>query len=107
MKATDESISPAELERLQQDLERRVKRAVEAYEAETDGPLELDMSFVPDEGHGPADEKLGDKIASIVEDFHRMPAIEASKVRVHKVTALDSDEDGRAVVRIQYDYPDY
>lgn len=107
MKATDESISPAELERLQQDLERRVEKAVEAYEAEAGGPLELDMSFVPDEGHGPGDEDLAAKVASMVDAFHRTPAIEASGVRVHKVTALDSDEDGRAVVRIQYDYPDY
>ena len=95
------------LERHKQDLERNIEILVQEYENGHRGPVEVDVSFREGEGSGPAPEELKPRLQSIVDAFHRKPLIQEGGVRVHKVTAIDSDGDGRIVVRVNYDYPEY
>lgn len=107
METNDRDRSPSALDDARQELEDKIQEIVREYEDETTGPLELDLSLVEGEGSGPGDEELRERIRSAVDAFHGKPLIEQSDIRVHKVTAMDSDEDGRIAVRVQYDYPDY
>ena len=95
------------LEHHKRDLERNIEVLIQEYEADHSGPVELDLSFVEGEGSGPAPEELKPRVQSIVEAFHRKSLIDKGGIRVHKVTAIDSDGDGSVAVRVQYDYPDY
>ena len=98
---------PAALTKAQQHLEERLQHAVDAYEHWTGGPLEMDQSFIQGEGSVIGDDVLRDKVRSIVDAFHKEPIVQETGVRVHKVTAFDSDADGVAAVRVAYDYPEW
>lgn len=94
------------VQQYQSDLEAHIEEVVREYEMNHDGPVELDLSFVEGEGAAEGDEALRSRVRSMVDAFHRKPAIEESGIVVHKVTAIDSNEDGRIVVRVHYDYAD-
>ncbi len=96
---------PAALKQAQEHFETRLQQAVDAYEHWTGGPLEIDLSLVEGEDLPIGDEVLRDKVRSLVDAFHREPIVRETGVRVHKVTAFDSDADGTAAVRVVYDYP--
>lgn len=104
METTDMERDARALQQYQKDLESNIERIVRAYEIDHKGPLELDISFFEGEGGAEIDEALRSRIESMVDAFHRKPAVRQSGVAVHKVTAMDSDEDGRIVIQIQYDY---
>lgn len=104
METTDMERDARALQQYQQDLETNIERIVREYETGHKGPIELDVSFFEGEGGAEVDEELRSRIESMIEAFQRKPAVKESGVVVHKVTAMDSDEDGRIVVRVQYDY---
>lgn len=104
METTDMERDARALQQYQQDLESNIERIVREYELDHKGPLEIDVSFFEGEGGAEIDEQLRTRIESMVDAFHRKPAVKKSGVSVHKVTAMDSDEDGRIVVRVHYDY---
>jgi hypothetical protein len=106
METTDKERDARALLQYQQELETNIERIVREYELEHKGPIELDLSFVDGEGGAEVDEALQSRIERMVDAFQRKPAVQQSGVAVHKVTAMDSDEDGRIVVRVQYDYAD-
>lgn len=92
------------LQQYQQELESNIERIIRDYELDHKGPVEIDLSFFEGEGGAEIDEQLRARIQNMVEAFHRKPSVQQSGLAVHKVTAMDSDEDGRIVVRIHYDY---
>ena len=93
-----------ELQQYRQDLEANIERIIRDFEREHDGPVELDVSFFEGEAGSDVDPELKARIRSMVDAFQRKPVVQRSEVKVHKVTAMDSDEDGRIVVRVHYDY---
>lgn len=105
MPSSPPELRARELERLQRGFERQVEALVRDHEGRHPGPVELDVSLVPGEGSGPGDAELRRRVVELVWAFQRAPAVEASGVRVHRVTAVDADADGYAVVRVQYRYP--
>ncbi len=107
MEPEDKDRDARALEQYKQDFEQQLETIVREFETKHRGPLEMDLSFVEGEGSGPAPEELKPRVASIVEAFQRKPLVNRSGVRVHKVTAIDSDEDGQFAVRVMYDYPGY
>lgn len=92
------------LAHLREELETQIENVVREYERRHGGPVELDMSLVEGEGGAETDDVLRRRVETIVEAFHRKPLVAETGVRVHKVTAIDSDEDGRVAVRVSYDY---
>lgn len=107
MEPEDKDRDARALEQYKADFEKQLETVVREFESQRQGPLELDLSFVEGEGSGPAPEELKPRVKNIVEAFHRKPLVDRSGVRVHKVTAIDSDEDGQFAVRVMYDYPEY
>lgn len=92
------------LAHLREELERQIENAVRDFETQHGGPIELDMSTVEGEGAAESDDSLRRRVETIVEAFHRKPVVMETGVRVHRVTAIDSDADGSVAVRVSYDY---
>lgn len=107
METADKDRDAHALEHYKRDFEKNVETIVQEYEINHSGPFEMDLSFIEGEGSGPAPDELKPRVKNIVEAFHRKPLVQQSGVRVHKITAIDSDEDGRIAVVVHYDYPDY
>lgn len=107
MEAEDKDRDARALEQYKAEFENQLENVVREFEGDHRGPLEMDLSFIEGEGSGPAPEELKPRVRTIVEAFHKKPLISRSGVRVHKVTAIDSDEDGQIAVRVMYDYPGY
>lgn len=107
METADKEGKPYALAHLQEQLENQIKTAVREFETHHSGPVELDVSFVAGEGSVPSDDNLRKRVEAIVDAFHRKPLVSESGVKVHKITAIDSDEDGQIAVRINYDYGGY
>ena len=89
------------------ELERRIETLLRDYERDHEGPLELDLTMNEREGSAGAPADLRVQVRQLVEDFQRQPVISQNGVRVHKVTAIDSDGDGSIALRVSYDHPDY
>lgn len=98
------------LERAKQSLQSSLETAINEHQQGLRRPLELDLSF--DEGTSErgalsdADDSIAAQVRALVEAFHMDPAVTATGVRAKHVTALDSDGDGQAVVRVRFVYPD-
>lgn len=107
METADKDRDAYALQHLQQQLEQQIETAVREYESEHSGPVELDVSFVEGEGEAPSDDTLRQRVETIVEAFHRKPLVSQTGVKVHKITAIDSDADGQIAVRVTYDYGGY
>ncbi|GEM_PF-4656579 len=107
MEAEDKDRDARALEQYKEELENQLQNIVREFQGRHPGPVEMDLSFVEGEGSGPAPDELKPRVRTIVEAFHRKPLVSRSGVRVHKVTAIDSDEDGQVAVRVLYDYPGY
>jgi len=105
METPDKPRGAFALAELRERLEKQIKDAVRNYEATQSGPVELDMSLVEGEGGAESDDTLRKSVEAIVDSFHRNPVVSETGVRVHKVTAIDSDADGQVAVRVAYDYP--
>jgi hypothetical protein len=105
METPDKQRDAFALAHLREQLEKQIENAVRAFESEHSGPIELDMSMVEGEGGAESDDRLRKSVEAIVEAFHRNPVVSETGVRVHKVTAIDSDADGQIAVRVSYDYP--
>lgn len=95
------------LRHLQDQLEQQVQTAVREFESQHSGPVELDVSFVEGEGSVPSDDGLRKRVETIVDAFHRKPLVSRTGIKVHKITAIDSDADGTIAVNIMYDYGGY
>lgn len=95
------------IEEQKADLERQIEALLQAYEGEHGGTLELDLSMNEGEGSGGAPEDLKSQVRDLIESFQQQPVISSSGVRVHKVTAIDSDGDGRIALKVAYDHPGY
>lgn len=107
MEAEDKDRDARALEQYKAEFEEQLQSIVREFEAQHRGPMEMDLSFIEGEGSGPAPEELKPRVRNVVEAFHRKPLVNRSGVRVHKITAIDSDEDGQFAVRVLYDYPEY
>ncbi len=107
METGDRDASPHALRHLQEQLEKQIETVVREYETHHSGPVELDVNFVEGEGSVPSDDDLRKRVETIVEAFHRKPLVTQSGVKVHKITAIDSDEDGTIAVNVMYDYDGY
>jgi hypothetical protein len=95
------------IEEQKEELERQISTLVRAYEQQHAGPVELDLSMNDGEGSGRAPEDLQAQVRMLVEAFQQQPVISRSGVRVHKVTAIDSDGDGKIALSVSYDHPGY
>lgn len=95
------------LRHLQDQLEQQIETAVREFESGHTGPVELDVSFVEGEGSAPSDDGLRKRIETIVDAFHRKPLVTQTGIKVHKITAIDSDADGEIAVNVMYDYGGY
>lgn len=107
METVESDGSAYALRHLQEQLEKQIETAVQEFETNHSGPVELDVSFVEGEGSVPSDDNLRKRVETIVEAFHRKPVVTQAGVRVHKITAIDSDEDGQIAVNVMYDYGGY
>lgn len=107
METGDRDANPYALQHLQEQLEQQIETAVREFETHHSGPVELDVSFVEGEGSVPSDDDLRKRVQTIVEAFHRKPLVLQSGIKVHKITAIDSDEDGTIAVNVMYDYGGY
>ena len=101
--------NPLALEQSQHRLEADLKAAIARH---ADGkPHELDLSFgergTPEVG---ALSDLHDgvelEVYRLIDAFHEDPLVQDSGMRVAHLTAIDSDGDGQAVVRLRYRYAD-
>lgn len=104
METSDKETAAIAIQRYREELEDNIRQALREYEMEHEGPVEIDLSFFEGEGGAEVDEKLKMRIQNMVDAFQRKPAVQRSQVRVHKVTAMDSDADGQVAVRVHYDY---
>ncbi len=95
------------IESHKQDLERQIEMLVRDYERNHEGPVELDLTMNEGEGSAAAPEDLRDRVRHLVEEFQHNPVISQHGVRVHKVTAIDSDGDGSIALKVSYDHPGY
>ncbi|HEX7071128.1 MAG TPA: hypothetical protein VF190_09995 [Rhodothermales bacterium] len=95
------------IEEQKAELERQISTLVQEYERKHEGPVELDLSMTEGEGSGGAPEDLQAQVRMLVEAFQQQPVISRSGVRVHKVTAIDSDGDGSIALSVSYDHPGY
>lgn len=91
-----------------ESLERQIEQAVRTYQSDSHKPLDVEVHFT-EEGEGGAGPELGDQhlrdtIRSYVSAFRSQRAVLDSGVRVLKVTAIDSDGDGKPAVDVVYDY---
>lgn len=107
METADSDGNAYALRHLQDQLEAQIQTAVREYESQHSGPVELDVSFVEGEGSVPSDDGLRTRVETIVDAFHRKPIVAQTGVKVHKITAIDSDEDGQIAVNVMYDYDGY
>lgn len=107
MEVEDKDRDARALEQYKAEFEEQLQSIVREFEGQHPGPMEMDLSFIEGEGSGPAPEELKPRVRNVVEAFHRKPLVNRSGVRVHKITAIDSDEDGEFAVRVTYDYPEY
>lgn len=107
METDDSGGRPYALQHLQEQLKKQIETAVREFETAHKGPVELDVSFVEGEGSVPSDDGLRKRVEAIVDAFHRKPVVTQSGVKVHKITAIDSDEDGTIAVNVMYDYGGY
>lgn len=95
------------IEERKAELERQIETLVREYESAHAGPVELDLSMNEGEGSGRAPEDLQSQVRGLVETFQQQPVISENGVRVHKVTAIDSDGDGQIALKVSYDHPGY
>lgn len=107
METADSDGNAYALRHLQDQLKEQIETAVREFESQHSGPVELDVSFVEGEGSVPSDDSLRTRIETIVDAFHRKPIVTRTGVKVHKITAIDSDEDGQIAVNVMYDYDGY
>lgn len=105
METPDKQRDAFALTHLRERLEKQIEEAVRDFESKEGGPVELDMSLIEGEGGAESDDSLRKSVEAIVDAFHRNPVVSETGVRVHKVTAIDSDADGQIAVRVSYDYP--
>lgn len=101
--------NPLALEQSQHRLEADLKAAIARH---ADGkPHELDLSFgergTPEVG---ALSDLHDgvelEVYRLIDAFHEDPIVQDSGMRVAHLTAIDSDGDGEASLRVRYRYAD-
>lgn len=104
METTKDDRNAFALAHLREELEKQIENTVRQFEEEHGGPIELDMSMIEGEGGAAGDDALRKHVETIVEAFHRKSLVAETGLRVHKVTAIDSDEDGTVAVRVSYDY---
>lgn len=90
-----------------EDFERQIETLAREYEGEHPGPVELDLTIGQGNGDAAEDNPLQRRVVALVESFHRRPVVADSGVRVHKITAIDSDGDGSVAVNVTYDHPGY
>ena len=95
------------IESQKEDLERQIETVVREYGRENGGTVGLDLTMNDGEGAGGAPEDLDYRIRRLVEEFQSSPVISQNGVRVHKVTAIDSDGDGSIALKVSYDHPGY
>lgn len=104
--ADDKEADALELEQAKDDLEARIKEAVEAQERPGE-PEEVNVSFDDNPEGGGANAgapELIERIRAFVDGFERQGVVQKTGVQVRRVTALDSDADGQAAVDVEYDY---
>lgn len=104
MNIDDKPLQALGLQQAERVLEQQIQEAVRAYEHRNGGPIELDMDFM--EGGNLGAEALQQQVRFIVSAFLEEPVVRRAGLRVHKVTAIDSDADEHVVVRVTYDYLD-
>lgn len=97
------------LEAAKRDLSNSIERLIEEHLSKSGKRATLDLSFdegvdtvVEDTEHNAT---VVESAKALVESFHDQPEVRQSGVRVKHVTAIDSDGDGDAVVRVRFVYP--
>lgn len=105
--ADDKETLAFALQSAKETLEAQIEQAVQTHQ---DGhgkrPLELELDFLS--GHEIVDPEsakpLVGQLHQIVDGFLAHSAVKESGVKVHQVTAIDSDGDGRPAVNVKYEY---
>lgn len=104
MEPTEREVSAVQLEKAKETLEANIAEAVRSHEAHIEGAVEIDWR-TEGETLGENAEGLDATVRSLVDSFHKLPVVKNSEVKVQKITAIDSDQDGHVAVRVSYAYP--
>ena len=94
------------LEKAKQEFEERLTQEIRLYEQNHEGEMELSVTFDADS----RDSNQGDKaliqtVRQHVDAFHHRQPVQESGVYIYRVTAIDSDADGQAALKVKYEYP--
>ena len=94
------------LEKAKQEFEERLEQEIRRYEQHHEGEMELDVTFDADaQDSNQGDDVLIQTIRQHVDAFHHRQPVQESGVYVYRVTAIDSDADGQAALKVKYEYP--
>ena len=94
------------LEKAKQEFEERLTQEIRRYEREHGGGMEIDITFeadAQDSNQGTAE--LIQIVRQHVDAFHHRQPVQESGVYIYRVTAIDSDADGQAALKVKYEYP--
>lgn len=107
MSVASKKAEAEKLESARQAFEDRLRQALEAHEKETGESVALELHLEQDPRFQGADAGRADllnRISDLVDAFHEQAVVQESGVRVQRVTALDSNEDGRVALDVKYFY---
>lgn len=106
MATSDDMTLALRLQEARESLEEQIRTAVRAYEVRTTGPVEFTMSLTNGEAQGneSGDDELRGTVRNLVEAFLAQEVVRETGVQIRRVTALDSDRDGKVAVNVKYDY---
>ena len=105
--ADDKETLAFALQSAKETLEAQIEQVVRQYQdRHGKKPLELEVDLIS--GHEIVDpdaaKELVGQIHQMVDGFLAHSAVKQSGVKVHQVTAIDSDGDGRPAVNVKYEY---
>ncbi len=97
-----------ELQEARERLEAHLREALSGHVLQEDLAFDLNLEDNTVTGEADLSEKqraLRRIVRTCVEAFHTADIVRQTGVRVYKVTAIDSDSDGRVAVNVKYEYP--
>ena len=93
------------LEEEKERLEEKIGQLLEGHQREEPLDLNIGIDEAPEvSGQDKGEDELIDRIHKMVNEFHGRPIVQSAGVQVQKITALDSDADGRVALDVEYSY---
>ena len=95
------------LEGEKEKLEEEIEQLVEGRQRSKPLELNIGMDKNPEvSGQEKGEDELLNRIRELVNAFHKRPIVQSAGVQVQKITAFDSDADGRVALDVEYHYAD-